>query len=689
MAMKKFLLLALPLALVGTATIGACGRRSAGSAQTQLLEIAESRGLSPEDAAHAIKTFVPPGGRDEYMLFASGGHSGQVHVIGVPSMRLLKTIAVFTPEPWQGYGYGADWSEMSLAGQGSGNDHGPHADSNANGNGNGNGTDAKEPLRWGDSHHPALSETAGKYDGRWLYINDRAHGRIGMVDLSDFRAKQVLQVPNLQTSHGGVFATPDTQYVHISSKVPALKAASAGKGQTATLDDHLNRYADIYRGYSTFLKVDAKSGRMILKDSFQIELPPYTQDLADSGKGASDGYAFINSYNVEMATGGIQQGRPPIEVGASQLDFDYLHIIDWKKAERVVAAGRYTELNGIRVITLETAIAEGLLHLAPEPRSPHGVDIAPKGDYITVSGKLDPHATVYGFDLIKKAIEAKNYEGKDRYGVPILKFEAVVAGKVELGAGPLHTQYDNKGNAYTSLYLESAVAKWTLGPPYHSADQAWKLVDKVSIHYNIGHLATAQGDTMDPHGKYLIAMNKWSIDRHTNVGPLHPQNFQLIDISGEKMELLADMPIGFGEPHYAQMVKADIIKAHDVYGAGVSPASNLKSPNSIATEKEARIERRGGVVEVWMNVVRSHFTPDIITAKVGQKIIVHLTNSEQTPDATHGFAIPTKNVMVSLDPGETTTVEFTMEKAGTYSYYCTEFCSALHLEMQGWLIIEK
>jgi nitrous-oxide reductase len=688
MAMKRLLLLALPLALVGAATIGACARRSAGSPQAQLLEIAESRGLSPEDAAHAIKTFVPPGGRDEYMLFASGGHSGQVHVIGVPSMRLLKTIAVFTPEPWQGYGYGADWSEMSLAGQGSGNDpHGPHADSN--GNGNGNGTDAKEPLRWGDSHHPALSETAGKYDGRWLYINDRAHGRIGMVDLSDFRAKQVLQVPNLQTSHGGVFATPDTQYVHISSKVPALKASNVGNGQTATLDDHLNRYADIYRGYSTFLKVDAKSGRMILKDSFQIELPPYTQDLADSGKGASDGYAFINSYNVEMATGGIQQGRPPIEVGASQLDFDYLHIIDWKKAEQVVAAGKYTELNGIRVITLETAIAEGLLHLAPEPRSPHGVDIAPKGDYITVSGKLDPHATVYGFDLIKKAIDSKNYEGKDRYGVPILKFEAVVAGKVELGAGPLHTQYDNKGNAYTSLYLESAVAKWTLGEPYHPADQAWKLVDKVSIHYNIGHLATAQGDTMDPHGKYLVAMNKWSIDRHTNVGPLHPQNFQLIDISGGKMELLADMPIGFGEPHYAQMVKADIIKAHEVYGAGVSPASNLKSPNSIATEKEARIERRGGVVEVWMNVVRSHFTPDIITAKVGQKIIVHLTNSEQTPDATHGFAIPTKNVMVSLDPGETTTVEFVMEKPGTYSYYCTEFCSALHLEMQGWLIIEK
>ena len=428
---------------------------------------------------------------------------------------------------------------------------------------------------------------------------------------------------------------------------------------------------------------------MDLSKSFQIELPPYTQDLADAGKGASDGYAFINSYNVEMATGGIQQGRPPLEVGASQLDFDYLHIINWKKAEEVVAAGRYTELNGIRVIALETAVAEGLLFLAPEPRSPHGVDIAPRGDYITVSGKLDPHATVYGIDLIKKAIESKNYEGKDRYGVPILKFDAVVAGKVDLGAGPLHTQYDNQGNAYTSLYLESAVAKWTLGEPYHPADKAFKLVDKVSIHYNIGHLATTQGDTMDPQGKYLIAMNKWSIDRHANVGPLHPQNFQLIDISGPKMTLLADMPIGFGEPHYAQLVKADTLKPHPVYEAGVSPASNTRSPNAIGSEKDARIERRNGVVEVWMNVVRSHFTPDIIPAKVGDKVIVHLTNTEGTPDATHGFAVPTKNVMVSLDPGESTTVSFTVDKPGTYSYYCTEFCSALHLEMQGWLIVEK
>jgi len=669
--MKKILLAALALVIAVGAVMTGCSSRSKQAGQGDLLKLAEARGLSPEDAARAVKTFVPPGGRDEYFLFASGGHSGQVHVIGVPSMRLLKTIAVFTPEPWQGYGYGADWSEEALT------------------NGKSGPNEPGEPLRWGDSHHPALSETDGKYDGRWLYINDRAHGRIGMVDLGDFRTKQVMQVPNLMTSHGGIFATPDTKYVHISSKVPALKGWNGTTGGAITVDDHLNNFADKYRGYSTFIRVDAKTGRMLLDQSFQIELPPYTQDLADAGKGASYGWAFMNSYNVEMATGGTAEGKEPIEVGASKLDFDYLHIINWQKAEQVVAAGKFTILNGIRLITLETAVAEGLLFLAPEPRSPHGVDIAPKGDYITVSGKLDPHATVYSMDLIKKAIDAKTYEGTDRYGIPILKFDAVVAGKVELGAGPLHTQYDNQGNAYTSLYLESAVAKWTLGAPYHPADQAFKLLDKISIHYNIGHLATAEGDTMNPHGKYLVAMNKWSIDRHSNVGPLHPQNFQLIDISGPKMELVADMPIGFGEPHYAQMIKAETVKVHNTYQPGVSPATNQKSPNAIDGEKSARIVRKGNVVEVWMNVIRSHFTPDIIRAKVGDRVIIHLTNTETTADATHGFAVPTKNVMVSLDPGESTTVEFVADKPGSYSFYCTEFCSALHLEMQGWLIVES
>ena len=247
----------------------------ANSAQGDLMAVAAARGISPDDAVRALKSFVPPGGKDDYLLFASGGHSGQVFVVGLPSMRLLRMIAVFTPEPWQGYGYGSDWSEAALAGASPG----------------------KETIRWGDSHHPALSETDGDYDGRWLYINDRAHGRIAMVDLKDFRTKQILPVPNLQTSHGGVFITPDSKYVHISSMVPALKHWDPKAGASVTVDDHLNRYDEIYRGYSTFLKIDQETGRMVVEDSFQIELPPYTQDLADAGKGPSYGYAFINSYN--------------------------------------------------------------------------------------------------------------------------------------------------------------------------------------------------------------------------------------------------------------------------------------------------------------------------------------------------------------------------------------------------------
>jgi nitrous-oxide reductase len=644
-------------------SMGAC----AAPAQGDLMAVASARGLGPEDAARAIKTYVPTGGRDEYLLFGSGGHSGQVVVVGIPSMRLLKVIGVFTPEPWQGYGYGADWSVDALKDASTGT----------------------EELRWGDSHHPALSETDGDYDGRWLYINDRAHGRIAMVDLHDFRTKQILAVPNIQTSHGGIFATPDTKYVHISSMTPSLKNWNAKVGGSITVDQHLNEYNDIYRGYSTWLAIDQNSGRIVLEDSFQIELPPYTQDLADAGKGPSYGWGFINSYNVERATGGNNFGRPPLESGASQFDFDFMHMINWQRAEEVIAAGNFTMSNGIRLISLETAAAERLIYLVPEPKSPHGVDVSPDGGYMTVAGKLDPHVTVYSFQQIQDAIAAGNFEGTDDYGLPIVSFEAAVAGQVEVGAGPLHSQYDDEGYGYTSLFLESAVAKWSLGPPWHEGENAFQLVDKVGVHYNIGHLATAHGDTMKPRGKYLVALNKWSADRFTNVGPLHPQNFQLVDLSGETMDLLYDMPIGIGEPHYAQIISADIVQATQVYDLGTSAMTGERDPNAIVDGAVPRIEHRPGVTEVWMSAVRSQFAPDVIPVKKGDRVIIHITNIEQLEDATHGFSIPDHDINLSIDAGETVTMEYIADTAGSYAFYCTEFCSALHLEMQGWIIVEE
>lgn len=629
-------------------------------------QIASVRGLAAEDVTRAVQTFVPPGKPelDEFFVVASGGHSGQVLIIGVPSMKIMKVIGVFTPESWQGYGFGADVSDIVLK---EGTD--PTKRTSA----------ARGPLTWGDTHHPALSETGGEYDGRFAYINDRANGRIAMIDLRDFKTKQILDVPNLDSCHGGCFVTQDSEYVHISTMTPTLVDDS-------DIENALTNFSKAFRGFSTFLKIDPQTGRMDVDKSFQVELPPYTQDLADSGKLDSHGWVFINSYNTELAAGGNMEDGDSIEIGASQNDYDMMHVINWKKAEEVVAAGKAKELNGIRVIPLETAASEGVLYLIPEPRSPHGVDISPNGAYMTVAGKLDPHVTIYSFQKFLDAIKAEDFEKKDEYGVPIVRFDSVVAGRVEVGAGPLHSQYDDQGYGYTSLFIESAVAKWSLGEPYHSGDKAFQLVDKLPINYNIGHLCTMEGDTTKPAGKYLIALNKWSIDRFPGVGTLKPQNFQLIDISGEKMQLLSDTPIGMAEPHYVQAIKRDRIQAWEVYPPGTNPLTMEKDPNAVENGKE-RVERNGTTVEVWASVTRSRFRPDIVRAKKGDHVIWHLTNVETAKDATHGFAIPRYNIEVSLDAGEATTVEFVADEPGTFAYYCTEFCSALHLEMQGWLVV--
>ncbi len=629
-----------------------------------LAAIANARGLTQEDLEHAAEHFVPPGQYDDYIMFASGGHSGQVLVVGVPSMRILKVIGVFTPEPWQGYGYGADWGEEVLA--------------------QGNPTNPAAELTWGDTHHPALSETKGDYDGRWLYINDRANGRMAMIDLRDMRTKQIVAVPNIQTSHGGMFVTPDSEYVHISSKFPMPWPP----GSYADLSD----YQKSYRGASSWMKIDPNTGQINLNESFQIELPPYSQDLADAGKKASNGWGFIGSFNTEMATGGDMEGGVALERGASEKNFDFLHAVNWKKAEDVIKAGKYEVMNGIKVIRLQTAIDEGLIYMIPEPKSPHGSDVSPDGNYIVVGGKLDPHVTIYDFRKIQAAVDKKDFEGRDAFGIPILRFDSVVAGQVEVGAGPLHTQFDSQGHGFVSLFLESAVAKFTLGGDVvKTSEKPFTLVDKISINYNIGHLVTAEGDTVSPDDNWLVALNKWSIDRFPVVGPLNPQNFQLIKINGKggKMELIADMPIGMAEPHYVQIMKADKLagKVWEYYPAGTDARTMEKSPNAIAMGGE-KVERRGRTVEIWMSAVRSHFTPDIIRVRQGDRVILHVTNVEQARDATHGFAVADYNIQASLEPGESANFDFIADKPGAYNFYCTEFCSALHLEMAGWLLVE-
>jgi nitrous-oxide reductase len=617
-------------------------------ASQSVQELMKARGLTEADVEGALKTYVPTGKMDEYYIFASGGQSGNVNVIGVPSMRMLKVIGVFTPESWQGYGFGGDTDHV-LEGGNQGN----------------------HKIRWADVHHPNLSETKGDYDGQFLFVNDKANARVAVVDLSDFATKQIVPNPLAASDHGGAFVTPNTDYVIETSQYPA----PLGR-EYAPVD----QFKEKYRGVAVFWKFDRAKKRIDPAKSWAIELPPYTQDLADAGKLDSDGWAFINSFNTEMAVGGTLEGKPPIESGASQNDMDYLHVINWKKAEELINAGKGKTIAGMRVLTMDVSGAEGVLSLVGEPKSPHGCDVTPDGKHIIVGGKLDTHTTIYDFAKIKGLVEQKKFESKDHFGLPVLAFKEAIAGQVEIGLGPLHTVFDDKGGAYTSVFIESVVAKW-------SYKDFKKPVEKLKVHYNIGHILAAEGDTVSPDGKYVVAMNKMSMDRFLPVGPLYPQNFQLLDISGEKMRLLSDMPMPNSEPHYSQMIKADKIKPIKVYKVGTNAITGEIDPARAEGGKE-RIVRNGTKVDVYMTAIRSHFTPDRVEVEEGDDVTVHITSLEAAEDQTHGFTIDMYNINVSLEPGKNETITFKADMPGTFPMYCTEFCSALHLEMTGYFLVK-
>lgn len=626
--------------------IGLSVAGAAMSAET-LQDVMKRRGLTQQDLLAAAKTYVPTGKRDEYIVFSSGGQSGQVIVYGIPSMRILKYIAVFTPEPWQGYGFDNESKAVLAQGRINGKD-----------------------ILYGDTHHPAISETEGEYDGQYLFINDKANPRIALIDLHDFETKQIVANPFFKSAHGGAFVTPNTEYV-----MEASQYAAPFEDEFVPLEE----FNDKYRGGLTYWKFNRDKGRIEPENSFTFEFPPYSQDLSDAGKGPSYGWGFTNSFCSERYVGGIERGRPPFEAGCSAKDTDFLHVTNWKKAEELVKAGKVKKVKGHYLITMEQAIQEGLLFLIPEPKSPHGVDVTPDGKYIIVSGKLDTHVSVYDFAKIEKAIKEKKFEGKDPYGIPIIAIKDVVHKQVSLGLGPLHTQFDSKKCvAYTSLYVDSQVAKWD----YCEG----KVLDKLSIHYNIGHLMTMEGDTVSPDGKYLVALNKLAIDRFNPVGPLHPQNHQLIDISNDKMQLLYDMPLPLGEPHYAVAIKADKLKPGVRYKLGWDSRTDQQSPYRTRPGSE-KIVRNGNKVEVFGTLIRSHITPEIVEVEEGDEVTFHMTNLERAQDETHGFAMYGQNVQLSVEPGKTASVTFTADKPGVYPYYCTEFCSALHLEMQGYLLV--
>ncbi|HEU4700450.1 MAG TPA: Sec-dependent nitrous-oxide reductase [Gemmatimonadales bacterium] len=612
----------------GAAALAAAGLAACGGVKPQA---PGQRTMATGDVQQAaLASYVKPGDHDQFYLFYSGGHSGQVFVAGVPSMRHITTIPVFAPYP--GTGYGFDEESRRMMGD----------------------------FTWGDVHHPALSKTDGDYDGRWLFVNDNANNRIARIDLRDMKTHQILgPIPNTSGNHGSSMVTNNSEYALVATRfsVPL-------EGRYAPVDD----YATKYKGAVTGIRIDPKDGTMSV--GWQVMTPPFDWDLGATGKGPSDGWAFWTSYNSERAIG-------KLEANASQRDRDYIAVVNWKAAEAATKAGRTTTVSGVPMI--DPAKVPGVMYLLPCGKSPHGVDVDPSGEYVICSGKLQPTSTVYSFQKIQDAIAKQAFTG-DEDGIPVLKYEDAMIMEVPVGLGPLHTQFDGKGYAYTSLYVESAIAKWKLPPYAPGTDPKSLVLDKIPVQFNVGHLVVAEGDTRHPQGQWLVAMNKMSKGRHLSTGPSIPESSQLIDINGNKMQMVYEAYTE-PEPHFAQLVRASLIKPIEFY-----PKAESKDPNAVWTPAEAKVTRNAATrtVEAKVLAIRSYFTPSRLQVMEGDTVIIHVTNAEQARDEIHGFGIAAFDRNVVIDPGETKTLRFVARKSGVYPYYCTNFCSALHQEMQGY-----
>jgi nitrous-oxide reductase len=608
----------------------------------------QSKGALGSSAAE--KVYVAPGEHDDFYAFVSGGFSGQLAVYGLPSGRLFKVIPVFSQDAEKAYGYNEETKPMLNTSHGF--------------------------VPWDDSHHPDISQTAGELDGRWVFINGNNTPRIAKIDLTTFETTEIIEVPNSAGNHSSSFVTENTEYVVAGTRfsIPVPQR-----------DMSIKDYKGNFKGALTFIAVDPEHGHMSI--DFQVLMPGFNYDLSHPGRDKSHGWFFFSTYNTEEA-------NSLLEVNASQNDKDFIAAINWMKIKEYVANGGgkkmpanyahnvYDESTHSATSTMEKEVTvvnpidiPGAIYLLPTPKSPHGCDVDPSGEYIVGSGKLSANLTVHSFTKMLAAIENEKFAG-DAYGIPIINFEDVLVGTVEqAGLGPLHTEFDGKGNAYTTFFISSEVVKWKLG--------TWEVVDRKPTYYSVGHLMIPGGNSRKPFGKYVLAMNKITKDRYLPTGPEVTQSAQLFDISGEKMELLLDFPT-VGEPHYAAGCPADLIKPRS---KKLFKLEENKHPYAALTEADTKVVREGKNVHIYMTTIRSHFNPDNIEGvKVGDKVYFHVTNLEQDYDVPHGISIIGANTSeLLIMPGQTETFVWEPKQVGVWPFYCTDFCSALHQEMQGYV----